>query len=959
MTKKRMIITDVIIGVLVAALIVGNCLAMTFSGIISIYLDQETWSTEQVEGSAEGRYYDNEFSTAKELRAAQEAFARDLQAEATVLLQNSNQTLPLNEGAQITLLGAGSTMDQFMAGGIGSGAIDTTTLKSLTEVFEAAGYGVNKTMVDFYAVGAGSEYRRASIQGIIKECPVDVFGNAETQSFAEYGDAAVIIIGRESGEGAEIAKTTVDDPDRSLLHLSTDELELIDYAAEHFEKTVVLLNTTMPMVLGELADKEVAVLYIGGGGMSGYEAIPEILNGVRYPSGRLADTYVKDPFRVPSSENYDVFTFAVPEGADTTFTESTYTLYQEGIYVGYRYYETRYEDAVMGTGNAGAYDYAGEVMYPFGYGLNYTTFEWSDFAAKENEDSFDITVNVTNNGSAKGKDVVGVYMQSPYTDYDKDNGVEKASVALAGFAKTRELAAGETETVTINVPKEYMRSYDANNAKTYIVDAGTYYFTAASDAHNAVNNILTQKGYSVADGMTADGNAAMVYSYEQAEFDAETYSYGADGEKITNQFDNVDLASYMDDVVYLSRNDWEGTWPDYGKTHTTLVATDAMLEEYALKHEVDENAVMPVTGANNGLTLASMIGVEKDHESWDLLLDQMKAEEMMSLVENGGYYTVLVESINKPKTLDKDGPSGITSTLIGGVGCFGFPIEMLVACSWNVEMSERLGELVGEDGLMAQVAGWYAPGLNTHRNPFNGRNYEYYSEDPVLGVKIGTAVTVGCQSKGTYVYIKHFALDDQGTGGAYTFADEQAIREIYLRQFEETVTVGDAHAAMTNNGCVGMTWCGRNENLMTNVLRNEWGFDGFVISDQATGFRSEKLDMYDGLSAGTDLWLNSAAGSWVFEGYSSNPTFMNLLRNACKNILYTVANSNAMNGLSADTKVVYATPPWQKALIAVDVIAGILLLALAAWTFISYMKKNVLIYKDVDNTAENTEKKER
>ena len=958
MTISKMILIDVIIGILVAALIVGNCLAITFSGIVSIYLNQETWTTEQVEDGSSNIYYESEFRTAKELRAAQEAFARDLQAEATVLLQNPNGILPLKQGAQITLLGAGSDMSQFMAGGIGSGAIDTTSLEPLSRVFEDAGYGVNPTMIEFYAMGKGSEYRRVSTQGVINECPVSEFGTNEVNSFASYQDAAIVIIGRESGEGAEIPKTTVDDPNRSLLQLSAEELDLIDYAAEHFDKTVVLLNTTMPMILTELAGKNVAVAYIGGGGMSGYTAIPEILNGVRYPSGRLADTYVQRPFNAPSDENYDVFTLAVPEGADTTFTDSTYTLYQEGIYVGYRYFETRYEDVVMGTGNAGNYSYADEVLFPFGYGLNYTTFTWSDFSVKENDDSFDITVTVTNSGNAKGKDVVGVYMQSPYTDYDKQNGVEKASVVLAGFAKTKELAGGENQSVTVNVPKSYMRSFDANNAKTYIVDAGTYYFTAAANVHDAMNNILAQKGFTVSNGMTADGNAKMVYAYELKEFDAETYSYGMDGEKITTQFDKVDLANYVDDVVYLSRSDWQNTWPSYGADHPSLTVTSEMLADYAVKHIADPNSTMPTTGANNGLTLASMIGVEKDHESWDLLLDQMTAEEMMSLVENGGYYTIMVKSINKPKTLDKDGPSGITSTLIGGIGCFGFPIEMLVACSWNEEMSQRLGELVGEDGLMAQVAGWYAPGLNTHRNPFNGRNYEYYSEDPVLGSKIGTAVTKGCQSRGTYVYIKHFAMDDQGTGGAYTFANEQAVREIYLRQFEETVTVGHAHAAMTNNGNVGMTWCGRNASMMTQVLRNEWGFDGFVISDQATGFRSEKLDMYDGLAAGTDLWLNSAAGSWVYEGYQNDATFMNLLRNACKDILYTVANSNAMNGIGANTKVVYKMPAWQKALIAVDVVAGILLVTLAGWTFISYMKKNVLIYKDVDNTGKKPEAKE-
>ena len=256
---------------------------------------------------------------------------------------------------------------------------------------------------------------------------------------------------------------------------------------------------------------------------------------------------------------------------------------------------------------------------------------------------------------------------------------------------------------------------------------------------------------------------------------------------------------------------------------------------------------------------------------------------------------------------------------------------------------------------MARVAGWYAPGLNTHRSPYNGRNYEYYSEDPILGTKMGTAVVEGAQSRGAYAYIKHFAMDDQGLGGAYTFANEQSIREIYLRQFEETVTIGDAHAAMTNNGNIGMTWCGRNKGLITNVLRGEWGFDGFVITDQATANRSERLDIYDGLAAGTDLWLNSAAGTWVYEGYAENPTFLSMLRNATKNILYTVANSNAMNGISAQTVVARTSAPWEKWLIALDVVVGGILVIILAYAFISYMKKNVLIYKDVDNTSDKRE----
>lgn len=940
MTKTKMIILNVFLGLVLSVLIVGNCLAATFFDLISIYFNQQTWRIEDVvETGVDTQYYKSEFNTARELRAAQVAFAKDLQAEATVLLQNSNDTLPLKKNANVTLLGAGSAMEQFMVGGIGSGAIDSSSLTPLSEVFTAAGYGVNGTMINFYETGVGSTYRRISTQGRINEAPVGTFTATEINSFANYRDAGIVIIGRESGEGAEIPFETVDNPDKNLMQLSDAELELIDYSIRTFDETVVLINTTMPMELDDLEDKDLACLYIGGGGMSGYEAIPDILNGTRFPSGRLADTYSRNSFNAASSPNYDSFDFVRPANADTTFTNSTYVLYQEGIYVGYRYYETRYEDAVMGQGNAGDYNYSEEVMYPFGYGLNYADFVRTAFTGSEDGDEFVFSVNVRNDGTHAGKDVVQIYMQSPYTQYDKDNGVEKASVVLAGFAKTDVLEAGQDQTVTIRVPKEYMRSYDSKEAKTYIVENDTYYFAAGINSHDALNNILAVKGKTTDDGMDYNGNSDFVWSHTPTEFDSETYSYGKDGEKITNQFDKFDLATYIPNVTYLTRNDWTGSFPSFGPDNRTLTATAEMLEDYAVKHAEIEKAKIPVTGAEQRLTLASMIGVDYDHESWETLLDQMTPSEMMSLVENGGYFTVRIPSINKPPTIDKDGPSGITSTLIGGAGCFGFPIEMLVACSWNTEMAERLGELVGEDGIFARVAGWYAPGLNTHRNPFNGRNYEYYSEDPVLGAKIGTAVTIGCQSKGTYVYIKHFALDDQGVGGGYTFCNEQAVREIYLRQFEETVTIGDAHACMTNNGNVGMTWCGRSENLMTNVLRNEWGFVGFVISDQCTANRSERLDNWDGMAAGTDLWLNAAAGTWVIDGYASNPTVMTLLRRSCKNILYTVANSNGMNGISPTSRIVDVIPTWMAWLIAVDVVLGIAIVGGGVVAFVFYMKR--------------------
>ena len=417
MSKTKMIITDVIVGILLATLVVGNSLAMTFKDLITIYLGQDNYEAVSVDSAdIDNIYYKSEFSTAAALVEAQKNFSMDLQAEATVLLKNANETLPLATGSKITLLGAGTAMDQFIAGGIGSGAIDTSSIKPLSDCFKDAGYEVNQAMVDFYAVGGGSTYRRSAAKGTISECPVSAFTQTELDSIAEYGDAAVIVFGRVSGEGTDIPKSTTDDPEKSFLQLSKEEVELVQFATENFDKTVVLLNTTMAMEVDDIADLDIAIAYIGAGGMAGHEAIPEILNGVRFPSGRLTDTYVKNSMQNPSSPNYDVFQFVPPSGADTTFTDTSYVLYEEGIYVGYRYYETRYEDKVLGTPNTGDYDYDDVVMYPFGYGLGYTTFAWTEFGQEENEDSFEFAVTVTNNGSYSGKDVVEIYMQSPYTE---------------------------------------------------------------------------------------------------------------------------------------------------------------------------------------------------------------------------------------------------------------------------------------------------------------------------------------------------------------------------------------------------------------------------------------------------------------------------------------------------------------------------------------------------------------
>ncbi|MBO4990017.1 MAG: glycoside hydrolase family 3 protein [Clostridia bacterium] len=896
--------------VFASMLTVTNVLANTYSEMISTFLQQETMKKVEVENAEDidTRYFKSKFSKQSELYNGEIDFAKRVQAEGSVLLQNKG--LPIAKKGKVTLLGSGISKEAFLVCGGGSGSIDTAKTPTLKEVFEDAEFEVNPVMWNYYTSGNGKSTRGTNTVG---EAGIAAFTAAETDSCKNYNDAAIVVIGRLGAEDADVATTTTENSEKSMLELSDNELALIDYATEHFKNVVVLLNTLNAIETGPLMDRDVSVLWVGAAGQQGLRAIPEVLNGTYNPSGKLVDTYVYDNFSAPAMVNFGNFTFGNAQNE-----KQSYLIYQEGIYVGYRYYETRYEDKVCGASNVGDYQYASTVAYPFGYGLSYTTFSHSVFAVRETSSEYKISVNVKNEGSVAGKDVVEVYLQKPYR---AGSLVEISAVELVGFEKTNSIEAGESETVTVSVPKESLRSYDtsANGGKGgYVVAEGTYFLSVGTDAHDALNNILAEKGKSTADGMTENGDASFVHKFscseeQAAEFIAR-YNKGENGEVIQNELSDIDVRAYDSSFQYLSRNNWTGTWPTADKK---LNATDRIFEDMGeLYPVVDEKATMPTTGKGAVYGLVDMKGLDYDSPYWDDLLDQLSVEDMKTLIGNGGYGTPGIASIAKNKVLDKDGPAGISATLIGGKGTFGFPVETLIATTWNKDLAKEMGHFIGEDALLAGVSGWYAPGLNTHRTPFSGRNFEYYSEDGFLAGIFGAEVTLGAQEMGVYTYSKHFAFNDEELNRqrVCVFSNEQAGREIYLKPFELNVRIGHSHGIMVSMNRIGGTWTGAHRGMVTNILRGEWGFEGCVVTDSSSIGNQQR-----GLYGGTDLWLGSSAYRYS-EGFETNPAVVSMMRNACHNILFAIANSNAMNGIAPGATFVEIMPLWKVGLIVADVV---------------------------------------
>ena len=948
---KKTIVIAAISLVVAAALIVGNVFANIYENLLTVWFG----------------------GGAIEATEEEKELCEQIEAEGIVLLKNEDGALPLSDTEKkLALLGQDSV--DFVYGGAGSGSVDASLAPTMKEAMEASGFTVNQTLWDFYETGAGSSYRKtfpnASGDGdfAVNEVPQSVY-TSDVKSSLDGDDVGIVVIGRSGGESADLPTAPLAS---GYLYLEPDkdELDLLALACEKFEKVVLIVNANTPVELGILEDPAYAnvkaALWVGAVGQEGMYAIGDVLNGSVNPSGRLVDTYAYDSLSAPSNYNLGDFTIANSSVRNGT----KYIVYQEGIYVGYRYYETRYADAVLGQGNAGDYDYAAEVQFPFGYGLSYSEFSWSGFSMEENADGdFEISLTVTNEGPLAGKEVVQIYMSSPYTQYDKENGIEKAAVELVGYTKVEVPANGRVENVTVTVDKTELRTYDANGAGTYILDKGNYYFALGNGSHEALNNILAKKA-DIADNsngavnkerMTSAGNAGLVEQYTVAEQDNEIFATSVTGEEITNQFDSADLnrrdEDASNDIVYLSRSNWAGTMPKatfaakaYTAAFNSLSANDEMVAELSNTYKSSSGGTMPTMGAKNDLKLIQFRGVEMNESiewngktyTWDDLLDQLTFAEMARLIGQGYHNTAYISSVSKPETKDENGPAGITTSLTGGSAqgtCY--PSADLRAATFNDELVKEMGVMLGNDALWSSpkvYSGLYGPGGNIQRTPYGGRNFEYYSEDPFIGGNICANEVEGIQSKGMFVYLKHFALNDQESGrdGISVWANEQAIREIYLQQFETSIVKGGAHCVMSSFNRVGATWSGANKNLMTNVLRGEWGMDGQAVTDYSG---NDFMDVALGLLAGQDIWDYSGT-KWTnkLNTLKNDANIVNAMRQASARILYTVANSNAMNGYTVDTDVTGTLAWWQSALIAADVIFGVLTVAAATMLVFTIVK---------------------
>lgn len=955
-------ITSAVSLILVIAMIVANIMTISYEQVINIALGTETSKVEvDPNDTSDTEYYKSAYANDDEVKAGGKAIAEQLTEEGSVLLKNENGALPISSNAKVSVFGHSSV--NVIVCGTGSADIDASEAPTFREALESRGVSVNPSLWDFYVANMeayatnpqkGDNGIRNGADGVTKgeytvnEIPWSAYTSEAKQDFDAYSDAAIVVISRLGGEMYDLPATTAQNGNASetvngsgnSLELTIQERELLKQIQESgkFGCTIVLLNSTNAMECDFVDDPELGVdacMWIGYTGVVGLYGVADLLVGNNNPSGRLVDTYCMDNTTSPAHVNIyggvwsnadELGTLMFDLGLDGN---TYYNVYQEGIYVGYRYYETRYEDYVLDQGNHGDYNYLADVKYPFGYGLSYTSFDYSGFSVTESEDSFTVQVTVTNTSNMAGKEVVEVYFQSPYTDYDKQYGIEKAAIELCGFDKTELLNPGQSEQVAITVDKQELRTYDAYNAKTYIVDKGDYYFTIGRDAHDALNNVLTAKGADET-RMTAAGNASLVWKWNNPELDTTTYSVsndGVEGYAITNQFDNGDL-NLLDggeqSITYLSRSDWKGTFP---KAAVNLKLTESMRAEMTgLKTytKLESDREMPTMGADGSMTLAQMIGKDYDDPAWEDLLDQVTYEEMALLIGVGYHGTKAVASVAKPRTVDENGPQGFTKKLTDILGnsepLTAYSDENIMAATWNMELMELAGEQIGEDGLALGIVGLYGPAMNTHRSPYSGRNFEYYSEDGFLAGKIAAAEVAGIQSKGIYVYLKHFALNDSETKcRCYSiFANEQTIREIYLTPFEHAVVEGGAMNVMNSFGRVGVVWTGAHQGLMTNVLRNEWGMEGFALTDYSN--TGKTFDVKLGVLAGTDSWDCSAEGkgtwsdkllSWESE---QDVELTWAMRQAAHRILYTVANSAAMNGISTTSKIV-SVIPWWRALI--------------------------------------------
>ncbi len=856
--------------------------------------------------------------------------AEEIMEDGIVLLKNES-LLPLNETKKLNIFGWESINPAY--GGAGSGGInDLYDIVSLNQGLENAGFSINQELVDFYN-NYGADNPEMSIQKqswTLPEPPVDTYSDELIKSAKEYSDVAVVVLSRKAGEGhndipMDVRKAAYDNnsdeyddfPEgEHYLQLSQTERDMVDMVCSNFDNVIVVYNGANQFELG-FADEYPqikSVVWCPGTGNVGFNALGKVFSGEVNPSGKTPDTFIYDMTTAPWWNNaekteYTNLADMAVEGMNAGTAQvyaPAFTNYVEGIYVGYKYYETAAQE--------GAIDYDKTVQYPFGYGLSYTEFEQKMGELEEKDGQISVDVEVTNTGDVAGKDVVEVYYKPPYTN----GGIEKSSANLIEFAKTDLLQPGESQTVTVTFSIEDMASYDENNAKAYVLEKGDYVISINSDSHT----VLDQKTY------TADKD--VVYKGENKR--------ASDDTAATNVFEDA-----KGDVTYLSRADHFANYEEATAAPASAELGEPYVSEYHLNSNFDKTTylndedVMPTTGADNGLTLADMRDADYDDPRWEKLLDQLTVDEMANMIAMAGYQTAAMDSVGKVATLDFDGPAAINNNFTG-VGSIGFPIEVVVASTWNKELAQAWGECMGKISQEMGAEGWYAPGMNTHRTAFGARNYEYFSEDGVLAGNMGAKAVEGARKYGVYSYIKHFALYEGNAKMVSVWSNEQAIREIYLKPFEISVKQGEANAVMVSWSFLGDKWTGESSNLMNTVLRDEWGFRGMALTDFFRNNGHGFMNADAALANGVDVMLSTFNGEENNVANPEHPTSVLQMRNACKNVMYTVVSSWAYDGEHEETGM----ENWKKAGIGIDIVIALFMAGMEVLVIRGYKKrKNV------------------
>ena len=853
--------------------------------------------------------------------------AEEIMEDGIVLLKNES-LLPLNETKKLNIFGWESINPAY--GGAGSGGInDLYDIVSLNQGLENAGFSINQELVDFYN-NYGADNPEMSIQKqswTLPEPPVDTYSDELIKSAKEYSDVAVVVLSRKAGEGhndipMDVRKAAYDNnsdeyddfPEgEHYLQLSQTERDMVDMVCSNFDNVIVVYNGANQFELG-FADEYPqikSVVWCPGTGNVGFNALGKVFSGEVNPSGKTPDTFIYDMTTAPWWNNaekteYTNLADMAVEGMNAGTAQvyaPAFTNYVEGIYVGYKYYETAAQE--------GAIDYDKTVQYPFGYGLSYTEFEQKMGELEEKDGQISVDVEVTNTGDVAGKDVVEVYYKPPYTN----GGIEKSSANLIEFAKTDLLQPGETQTVTVTFSIEDMASYDENNAKAYVLEKGDYVISINSDSHT----VLDQKTYTAGNDVVYKGENKRV----------------SDDIAASNVFENA-----KGDVTYLSRADHFANYEEATKAPASAELGEPYVSEYHLNSNFDKTTylndedVMPTTGADNGLTLADMRDADYDDPRWEKLLDQLTVDEMANMIAMAGYQTAAMDSVGKVATLDFDGPAAINNNFTG-VGSIGFPIEVVVASTWNKELAQAWGECMGKISQEMGAEGWYAPGMNTHRTAFGARNYEYFSEDGVLSGNMGAKAVEGARNYGVYSYIKHFAMYEGNAKMVSVWSNEQAIREIYLKPFEISVKQGGANAVMVSWSFLGDKWTGESSNLMKTVLRDEWGFRGMALTDFFRNNGHGFMNADAALANGVDAMLSTFNGEENNVANPEHPTSVLQMRNACKNVMYTVVSSWVYDGKHKETGM----ENWKKAGIGIDVVIALFIAGMEVLVIRGYKKR--------------------